>query len=414
MSDGTRNDFSAPAMDPIELLKLPKSKSQVGWVGLVVLGAVIWRLGTFSPPQPVGYDESVYRAYAQWIGEHGVGAVRTVARIWSRDEVLSKASLPFRLGYLLPSVAACKLGGSYTVTRLAAVSLLFGVATCVVAFLLARRWAGTEAGFATALLVIVSPLGTLLSRRALPETCFAFAVALALLFFDRYWREGRPADAWLLGASLWLGFLTKETMVFLYPAFVLLALCYGRDGWKGKIPVVIPFVVAPLIHLGMVVWLSGGLQAAAELYRHYHTMQSKIPYALKYQTGPWFRYLVDLLLVSPMTTLLAFYGMMTASRATRSVLVFTLTALAFMSVITILNVRFILFLDPCLRWFAIWGVAQICSRFSVRIAFRRMATWLLLVAVVVGDVWQFYRVFDAGGIYDPVTAELLRANGFGR
>jgi len=406
----------AEEQDPIEetcLRVFPSARSLAASLVVVLAVALVWRLLTFAGPERTGYDEAVYRAYAQLIGERGLEGIRAAVAAWPQNEFLNKGSLPYRLFYLLPCVGICKLLGGYTTSHIAVLSLLFGLATVVVTLLLARRWVGPVYGLLATLLVVVSPLGTLLSRRALQDTCFAFLVALALLLFDRYCRgERRRSDLWWLGAALVAGFLTKETMLFLYPAFLLAGLWVARDGWRDKLPVVVPFVVAPVIHLAVVVWLSGGFQICLDTYRSYAAMQEKIPYALAYQNGPWFRYLVDLMLVSPLTMLLAVIGAALPSRSPRAVLVFTLAALAVMSAISILNVRFILFLDPCLRMYAVLGAVALARQASATPRLQCAAMLLLFVVVIGGDLFQFYRLFDAAGVYDPVTAELIRANGF--
>ena len=402
--------------DPIEeacLRVFQSARTLAGSLTVVLLVALLWRLLTFAAPERTGYDEAVYRAYAQLIGERGMEGLRAAVAAWPDNEFLNKGSLPYRLFYLLPCTGICKLLGGYTTSNLAVLSLIFGLATVVVVLLLARRWVGPVYGMLTTLLVAVSPLGTMLSRRALQDTCFAFVVAVSLLFFDRCLRgERRRSDLWWLGVALVAGFLTKETMLFLYPAFLLAGLCYVRNGWRDKVPIAIPFIVAPLIHLAVVVWLSGGLQACLNTYRSYAAMQKTIPYALQFQNGPWFRYLVDLMLLSPLAVVLAVIGAASPSRCPRAVLVFMLAALAVMSVISILNVRFILFLDPCLRVYAVLGVMALVRRIPGSWQFQCALAAILFVMVVGSDLFQFYRLFEAAGVYDPVTAELIRANGF--
>jgi hypothetical protein len=44
--------------------------------------------------------------------------------------------------------------------------------------------------------------------------------------------------------------------------------------------------------------------------------------------------------------------------------------------------------------------------------FRCALVAILFAVMVGGDLFQFYRLFEGTGVYDPVTAELIRANGF--
>jgi len=379
---------------------------------VIVLVALLWRLLVFAAPEPVGYDESVYCAYAQLLGERGFDGLRKAARVWRDHEVFNKGSLPYRIGYLFPCAWACKFIGGYTPLNLARISFFFGLATVVIAWRLARRWCGPIYGVVTALLVAFSPLGTLLSARALQDSCFAFVIGLSLFFFDRCWRANRRSDVLWLGIVLLWGWLSKESMLFLYPAYLLMGLCYARDGWHGKLSLILPFLVAPLLHWAVVVWLSGGWKICWENYSAYAAMQRQIPYAVKFQAGPWFRYLVDWMLLSPLVVVLAIAGAAALPRNVQPVLAFTLGAVAVMSFLPILNVRFLLFLDPCVRLFAVVGVVAVSRRLRAAVRDQCVAALGLIVILLGSELFQFYRIVEGGGVYDPVTAELIRANGF--
>jgi hypothetical protein len=80
----------------------------------------------------------------------------------------------------------------------------------------------------------------------------------------------------------------------------------------------------------------------------------------------------------------------------------------------VLNVRFVLFLDPLLRVFAAQGAAALFGRVRGSPRARCAAAGLLLLVLVSADVAQRHRLYVTGRVYDPVTAELLRANGFVR
>ena len=87
-----------------------------------------------------------------------------------------------------------------------------------------------------------------------------------------------------------------------------------------------------------------------------------------------------------------------------------LCALVGFSSLPLQNVRFQLLTDVMLRGLA---AVALVSMVGVLPACRRstalMWAGLCLLAV---DLWQFQRIFFAGGVYDPVTFEIARALGF--
>ncbi len=399
---------------------LPSLRS--AWTSLWALLAiaVIWHVITFKPPASIGRDEETYRAYAQALGEHGWSGLREIIREWPDNPVLNEGPLPYRLFFIVPGMWVCKLMGAYSVANMALLSSLFGLGFIVVALVLLRRWFGPVYGFLIALLLVFSPLASALSRRGLQDTCFAFVATATVLVFDRCWRQRRRLDVWLLGLVLLAGFLTKETMVFLYPGFVLAGFCYARSGERFNTLVVLPFILAPLMCLAVVSWVSGDLSTALRTYRFYATMQEQIPYALKFQAGPWFRYGVDLTLLSPLAVLLALIGASSSrsdqshARGTNLAFSYLLAGLAVFSLLPIVNVRLVLFLEPYILAFTSIGVLSIATRLFTTIRFQLAAVALLTALVLWSEVAQFDSIFNKADVYDPVTATLIKAAGFVR
>jgi len=399
---------------------LPSLQSTAMSVLVILLIALTWRLLTFAGPEPVGHDESVYRFYAQTLGERGWDGLRSVVHEWPDNPGLNKGPLPYRLFFIVPAMWACRLLGGYTVAHIALLSSLFSIGFIVVTLVLARRWFGPVYGFFIALLMVFSPLAAGLARRGLQDTCFAFVAASSVLLYDRCWKHRRRSDVWLLGIALLAGFLTKESMAFLYPSFFLAGLYYARKGWRGKVHIAVPFAFAPLIHVAIVSWLSGGLSEALDTYQSYSIMQRQIPYALKYQSGPWFRYLVDMILLSPLAVLLAIVGASSSwtdrdtAMGRHLSLIYLLSGLAVFSLLPLLNVRIVLFLEFYVLVFALVGILDLSKRISPNPRLQFAAFGLLIVLLIANEIVQFNTIFSTSGIYDPITLNLVHATGFVR
>lgn len=108
--------------------------------GIILVIALSWQLLTFKNPDPIGFDEEIYRFYSETLGQRGWSGLREVVHAWPEHEKLKKGPLPYRLAYIVPGMVLCRLLGEYKVSNLALLSSIFGVAFVVVAYLLLCRW----------------------------------------------------------------------------------------------------------------------------------------------------------------------------------------------------------------------------------------------------------------------------------
>jgi hypothetical protein len=134
------------------------------------------------------------------------------------------------------------------------------------------------------------------------------------------------------------------------------------------------------------------------------------PYATIYSQGPWSRYLIDFLLLSPLTTLLAigYYFTPGREREDRFLGGFTLILFVVFSLLSLKNIRYVSFLDIPMRILAVLALTSLFHHPAVARVGERgaMVTTLLLAAY---DLSMFYAIFIGGGVYDPLTATLAQA-----
>ncbi len=386
---------------------------------LIVMAAVVaFRLLTFGPPELNGFDEGVYTHYGEVLGQHGVAGLKAVAARWADDEVLRQGPLPFRVAFIGAGAICCRLVGEFSPFGFALVSFAGGVLLALAGMLLAKRWLNSRAGVVLVGLVCgASPLATGLSRRALQDSGFAALVVLALWSLDRFIEKRQIRDATVLGVVLFLGFLTKESMLFVYPLLLVAYLVRGGHREHDGLGVLLAaLALAPVLALGVMVYLAGSLPALLATYSTYSELQHTIPYAKMWQSGPWFRYIVDFLLVSPVVMLLAAVGITSSDpfveRGRSLAVSILLLGLAVFSCLPLLNLRIVLFLDTPLRILAVAGILVVGQKLG---GDSRKGLWTAAViggAVVLLDLVQFRTLFVAGGIYDPVTFNLMQALGF--
>jgi len=366
-----------------------------------------------------GFDEQMYRIFAIALGTDGPAAIRYIVQQFPDNETLRQGPLPLRIAYIAACTLAGKLLGGYSFFNLALVSLISGIGVIILGYFLLREWFGPSVVFLSCLLLVTSPLAAGLSRRALSDSFFTFLAAGIFLFYDRSWRYKRMRDALCLGVFLTTAFLAKESVLLLYPCLGLAAFYYRKEmHCVMPLRIAVPLFLSPLIYLLVSAWIAGGLQAYLHTYITYSQMPRSIAYSLKFQKGPWFRYLIDFFLISPGVYIFSLAGMCSFVRlqdsfGRRLAVVYSLGGLVLFSMLIFFNLRLVLFVDIFLRALAALGILSLAGRFK-NINYRYAALAVLLILVLATDIHQFFKLFIRAGVYDPVTAFLIDANGFVR
>ncbi len=404
---------------PASLMSSLPKRRRLAWQVAVLLALLCaYRMVTFGTPAREGFDETVYAYYAEVLVQDGVAGLRQVLERWADHPQLRLGPLPLRIAYIGATAVAVRwLTGEGTLAP-AVVSSLCGMLLLLAGYGLARRWMRPSAALMAVLLLAGSPLATGLSRRGLQDTMFALVVTLALWLFDRALASRHGRDALLCGLALFAGFLTKESMLFMYPMLLVIALLRVpvRD-WFRHLPLMAACVLAPAAALLVMLALAGSPELLWNVYRAYGRMQQEIPYALQYQRGPWFRYLVDFMLIAPGVMLLAGCSLLPGrsgfraggARLAAGVL---LAGGAVFACLPLLNIRLVLFLDVPLRMLAVSGAGGLAAAATASPVWRPRLTGGLIALAAVLDVLAFRTIFVAGQVYDPITINLIRALGF--
>ncbi len=394
-----------------------------GVVSAIVLFAAGFRMYTRNADAALqGFDENIYRVFAETMGERGLAGVRDLIERFHTDKQLSIGPPPLRVFNTFASVVACKLFGGYTTQHLAWLSWVAAIATIAVLHVTLRAWFRDDRRipWVATLLVASSPLATALGRRALSDSLAALLVISALALFEHAREKPRRGPLVALSAVLVAGLLTKEGLIVTFPAFAVLAWVHARNGDALPRSLALPFVVAPIVAVVTLAYVAGGTDKLAAAYSAYVDTSEKIPYANHFQRGPWFRYVVDFALIAPLPLVLAVAGTVAPSergaRGAQLSAAFVVPALLAFSLLSMLNVRFVLFADSLVRALAAVALARLASFIARMRGIADDSTALLVCALVVSalDLQQFDRIFVQGNVYDPITANLVEANGMFR
>src|SRR6185295_9261571 len=125
---------------------------------------------------------------------------------------------------------------------------------------------------------------------------------------------------WLAGYTISLALLVliKENSFFVWLAILAVL---GANRWLRYGTVTRELIVAtalgPVLGVVVLALLAGGFDVLFGTYRLLVSKNLRLPYAIKTGDGPWYRYLVDLLLVSPLILILAIGAIFRIDRTKR-------------------------------------------------------------------------------------------------
>ncbi|HEY8671492.1 MAG TPA: hypothetical protein VIL63_11670, partial [Terriglobales bacterium] len=164
--------------------------------------------------------------------------------------------------------------------------------------------------------------------------------------------------------------------------------------------------IGPLIGVAVLVNLCGSFETTYRIFSLLVSKASALPYAIATGDGPWYRYLVDLMLVSPLVLILAIGGMFKlrwSDKAAFYLLLFVAASYAVMASVRYgMNLRYANMWDMPLRYLSVTCL----TGFS-----RRSSFWLALAvgALCVIELRQYEILFVKAPLYELVTEGLLRA-----
>lgn len=362
----------------------------------------------FSPA-----DESIYTSLSARLWSAGFfREYASMANEWLTNPAWWRYPNPLRCGYLALTTIAVAINGTPDPRALAWVSTIAGILCVPLAFLFARRVAGTRTAPLASLFVLVSPLQLALGRRALQEEvlCAATLVALIAVLWTtdapRSWRRVAVA-----AGAIALALSMKETFLLLYPALALFIVIASRS-WRVTLQRAV-LLAAPIAAWWSVLsMLSRDPMMPLKTIRLVASAMAS-RYVVQYQSGPPHRLLFDFLALSPLVTLSAcaavlfvFTRRSVVSPEVRGTAAFAFAGLAAFSLLSSMNLRFVVMLDPVIRLLAAWAVLHIGTA-----AVRLRTVIAIALANAAIELELFHRVFIDETVYDPVTQAILDSLG---
>ena len=416
---------------------------------LWTLAALIFALGVLVRVWPsagftgTGFDEALYRDNVLKLDKVGIFNYPAVCQLYLEDQrnpdSITKLP-PTRFFYIgaswlwkrmefgdAPPVSPKSPGfvqKDPAMVSLHHVATFFSCLGLLVGGLCAWRMLGLKALPGVLALLAASPLSIHLGQHAMIDGVFAFWATLNLWLL---WENlQHPRNSRLLAAfavSLAMMVITKENSAFVYIALcgLLVTNHWAKIGICTK-ELLIVGVAGPAIGVITLVLLAGGPGQFQEIYHLLVTKAETLTYAIKTGDGPWYRYLVDLLLISPLVLVFAIGGAFyqlhsTGERkaiagltdSTKKAYVFLVAFVGF-SYLIMCNIRY----GMNLRYASIWDLPlRAMAAAQVTAIATRFGRWQMIAGVVgilglcAYDLRQYLIYFSDGGLYELATGGLL-------
>jgi 4-amino-4-deoxy-L-arabinose transferase-like glycosyltransferase len=382
------------------------------FAAILIAGAVlriVWNdidADDFSPDDEQHYvDDTVY------LVQHGWASYPELTRAHIADPKRWIYPGPLRWGHLLLTTAACKLSTECGPRALANLSTFAGILSILFTFLIGRVLLGDEAALVAAALAVTSPLQLGMGRRALQDEVLCAAALLTILLLCQL--VARPPESalrrrFLIAAALISTTLTvsmKESFVFYFPAILaMLFLLAPRPRRKTLMPAITILAMAPIVSAAIFSVLSRSLTAYVALWR-IDVIQVDAPFAMQYQQGPFERPLFDLLLLSPIVTVLAIaaagrVGKNAGADGLNALAGFALVSLTVFGLFSSKNARYVIVVDAVDRLLA--------ASLIVSLPRRPWLSFAVIALIAATELSLFHTLFEIGDLFDPLTYNLLK------
>jgi len=390
-------------------LRLPPS--------VLVPGAPLHSLAAVHPAAGftgVGFDEALYRKYVNSLTRVGLSEYPAIVDryVEVQRDLTGSILPPVRFLYILAAYLWHCLFGSEALAALHNVASVFSILTLLLACVFAWRLKGRPWALGVAALMAFAPTQIHMSQHALVDGFFTFWALLTVwLLWENLRARRQPVLLILYTLSLALMVMTKENSFFVFVALLALIVANRWLGFGSVTKeILVCTFVGPLFGVVALVFLAGGAETLLTVYKLSVGKNYTLTYAIATGDGPWHRYLVDLLLVSPIILLLAIGSVFRLDRTKTAELYLTLFITASYAIMC--NVKY----GMNLRYANMWDMPLRFLAFSQLVTWgsllRRYQTAVITAAVVLicaFELRQYVVLFVQHQLYELVTEGLLRA-----
>ncbi len=372
----------------------------------------------FLHPQPgftgIGFDEGLYRKYVNSVVHAGVSEYPAILDRYIEVQKTLPGSIlpPVRFLYIFSAYLWHQVFGTEALVALHDVASLFSILTLLLSAIFAWRLKGPAWALGLAALMSVVPTQLHMSQHALVDGFFTFWALLCLWLF---WENLRAPHNWCWVIALAIGLallvLTKENSFFVWIALIVL-LVVNRWLQFGTVTreLIVAMIVGPLLGVVVLVFLAGGIDMLWQTYQLSVGKNFELRYAVLTGDGPWYRYIVDLILVSPVVVILALGSIFRLDRTKKPELFMSIFIAA--SYLVMCNVKY----GMNLRYANIWDMPLRFLAFSLLVGLvtplrhcRNIVLGVAVALIFAIELRQYIILSVNFPLYELVSEGLLRA-----
>jgi 4-amino-4-deoxy-L-arabinose transferase-like glycosyltransferase len=342
-----------------------------------------------------GFDEAIYTSYVKAIEKRGLLQYPDLCQGYVELQTKEEAAIlpPTRFLYVYAAHLWHVAFGGEAYRALVNVSAIFTILVLFVTAGFSFRLGGPQVSLATTAVMSMAMNEIHQAQHAMIDGFFTFWCLVALWsLWENLQQPGRKWWLIIYGLSLAAMVTTKENSFFVVVAIcgLLLANHWLRFGTATK-PLFLTTILGPLAGFVFLVFLSEGLDIFIKMYRLLVEKSKVLPYAIINGDGPWYRYLVDLMVICPLVMLLAIGRSFCVKREDKAVpflLVFIGFTFAIMSSVKYgFNARYTTIWDMPLRYLAVSQVALLANRAG------RHGPLIMVLATIGLAAFELYQYF---------------------
>jgi len=362
----------------------------------------------------IGFDEGLYREYVNGLIAGGLTSYPDIVDhyIEVQEKLTGSILPPLRFLYIFAGYLWHQLFGTEALAALRDIASFFSVLTLFLSTAFAWRLKGKTWALSIAALMSVAPTQIHMSQHALVDGFFTFW-ALGSLFL--LWENLRKPANWLrltlYTFALCCLVLTKENAFFVYIALLVIIVC---NRWLSfgvvSRELLLCTIAGPLLGLVTLVFLAGGFGTLLATYQLSVSKNYQLAYAILTGDGPWHRYLVDLLLVSPIILILAAGAVFRLDRSQKpEFFLFIFIAASYLVMCNIkygMNLRYANMWDMPLRFLAVSQLIAFAGRVP---RYRNLIFSSTVFVLCATELRQYIILFVQFPLYELVPEGLLRA-----
>ncbi len=386
---------------------------------LFIFGSLLFTWNTLPAEdfhdQNKNSDEYFYLSYAQQISQTGLSGFKDLTTWYSQSEENRYHPSPLRAGYILLTVLFINIFGA-TFSALVILSFICFALSCLIFYHYAKKNFPEYIALFFVFFISASPLTLGMSHVALSESLIYLLLGTSAWLFLDFLQRPTQRTLTILTSVLFFSLLVKETTC-LFILFILIFSWIARKKFSIRIAkkdLLILTTVPPLLAVVFYIFLLGVKNFTLSIYSIYltHFVDQANNYALYFSSGPWYRYLVDFMVITPvMTTIALGYGfhLIVKEKPDWRVIYFLIYSLTIFIPLSLLQhskvVRFVVNLEMVIALFCAFAIAEIFKedlkqKKTIKIAFT-------LITIFVFSYHQFLTIFLSPFLLDPISYNIL-------